>query len=118
MNQPRPEQLQARPALRTKRQARLTSFQTADTTDAAGFVAEEIARADRASNEYRLGVFRIIPLTTAVCALAIPCFESPLGRAGLITTIAMMADIPVIDTNANARSEAYRGKRALAGNSD
>jgi len=37
--------------------------------------------------------------------------------AGLITIIAMMADIPVIDTNANARLEAYRGKRALAGNS-
>ncbi|MBB3710912.1 hypothetical protein FHS00_000465 [Limimaricola variabilis] len=62
-------------------------------------------------------MFRIIPLTTAVCAPAIPCFESPLWRASLITTIAMVAVILVIDTNANARLEAYRGKRALAGNS-
>ncbi|MGX9855638.1 hypothetical protein ACR03S_09400 [Limimaricola variabilis] len=81
MNQPRPEQFQARPALRTKRQAWLTRFPAAYATDAAGFVADEIARADRVSNEYRIAVFRIIPLTTAVCALAIPCFESPLWRA-------------------------------------
>jgi hypothetical protein len=104
--------------LRTKRQAWLTRSQAAYATDAAGFVADEIARADRASNEYWIAVFEVIPLITAISALEILYFETSLWSASLITTIAMMAVIPVIDTNANARLEAYRGKRALAGNSD
>ncbi|WPY95308.1 hypothetical protein T8T21_04045 [Limimaricola variabilis] len=95
-------------------QARLTNFPAAYATDAAGLVADEIARADRVLNEYRIAVFRVIPLIIAVCALAIPFFESPLWRASLITTIAMMAVILVIDTNANARLETYRGQLALA----
>ena len=94
--------------------ARLTSFPAAYATDAAGFVADEIARADHVLNEYRIAVFRVIPLIIAACALAIPFFESPLWRASLITTIAMMAVILVVDTNANARLEAYREQLALA----
>lgn len=65
-------------------------------------------------NEYRIAVFRVIPLIIDVCALAIPFFEAPLWRASLITTIAIMAVILVIDTNTSARLEAYRGQLALA----
>jgi hypothetical protein len=96
-------------------QARLTSFPAAYATDAAGFVADEIARAGRVLNEYRIAVFGVIPLIIAACALAILYFESPLWRASLITTIAMMAVILVIDTNANARLESYREQLAPAG---
>ncbi|MCP1167712.1 hypothetical protein [Limimaricola litoreus] len=95
-------------------QARLTSFPAAYATDAAGFIAEEIARADRVLNEYRIAVFKVIPLVVAVCALAIPFFEAPIWRASLITTVAMMAVILVVDTNANARLEGYREQLALA----
>ncbi|MBE3640111.1 hypothetical protein [Mangrovicoccus algicola] len=97
--------------------ARLTSFPAAYATDAAGFVADEIARADRVLNEYRIAVFRVIPLIIAACALAILYFETPLLRASLITTLAMMAVILVIDTNANARLEGYKAQLALAGKS-
>ena len=68
-------------------------------------------------NEYRIAVFKIIPLIIAVCALAIPYLESPLWRASLITTIAMMAVILVIGTNVNARLNAYREQLVLAGRS-
>ncbi|KKL81819.1 hypothetical protein LCGC14_1990950 [marine sediment metagenome] len=95
-------------------QARLTNFPAAYASDVAGFVAEEIARVDRVSNEYRIAVFRVIPLIIAVCALPIPFFEAPIWRASLITTVAMMAVILVVDTNANARMEVYRGQLALA----
>ncbi|MBB3710749.1 hypothetical protein FHS00_000302 [Limimaricola variabilis] len=95
-------------------QARLTIFPAAYVTDAAGFVADEIARADRVLNEYRIAAFRVIPLIIAACALAIPFFEAPIWQASLITTIAMMAVILVVDTNASARLEAYRGQLALA----
>lgn len=95
-------------------QARLRSFPAAYATDAAGFIAEEIARADRVLNEYRIAVFKVIPLVVAVCALAIPFFEAPIWRASLITTVAMMAVILVVGTNANARLEGYREQLALA----
>lgn len=95
-------------------QARLTNFPADYAIDAAGFVADEVARADRVLNEYRIAVFRVIPLIIAVCALAIPFFEHPIWRATLITTIAMMAVILVIDTNANERLEGYREQLALA----
>ena len=97
--------------------ARLTSFPAAYATDAAGFVADEIASADRVLNDYRIAVFRVIPLIIVACALAILFFETPIWRASMITTIAMMAVILVIDTNANARLEGYRGQLALAGKS-
>jgi predicted membrane channel-forming protein YqfA (hemolysin III family) len=98
-------------------QARLTSFPAAYAIDSASFIAEEIARADRVMNEYRIAVFRVIPLIIAACALAILYFETPHWRASLVTTIAMMAVILVIDTNANARLEDYREQLALAGKS-
>lgn len=89
-------------------QAQLTSLPAAYATDAAGFIAGEIARADRVLNEYRIAVCRVIPLIIAACAVAIPFFEAPLWRASPITTIALKAVILVIDTNANAPLEAYR----------
>ena len=96
-------------------QARLTSFPAAYAIDATSFIAHEIARADRVLNEYRIVVFKVIPLIIAACALAIPFFDAPIWRTSLITTLAMMAVIMVIDTNANARLEGYREQLALAG---
>ncbi|WP_222435301.1 hypothetical protein [Puniceibacterium confluentis] len=64
-------------------------------------------------NEYRIAVFKIIPLIIAVYALAIPYLESPLWRASLITNIVMMAVILVIDINVNARPNAYREQLVL-----
>lgn len=95
-------------------QARATSFPASYDSNAADFIVSEIARADRVLNEYRIAVFGVIPLTVAVCALLFPFFKSPIWQASLITTIAMMAVILVIDTNASARLEAYKEQLLLA----
>lgn len=91
-------------------QARVTGFPTAYNSDAPQFIASEILRADKILNDYRIAVFRIIPVIIAVCAVLILYFESPIWRASLITTIAMMAVILMIDTNANVRLEIYKAK--------
>ncbi len=50
----------------------------------------------------------------AVCAALIMFMEVPIWRANLITTIALMAVVLVIDSNANTRLEAYREQLSLA----
>ncbi len=89
-------------------QSRVTSFPAAHKADAVQFLTSEIKRADKVLNEYRIAVFRLIPLIVALCALLILVVEAPIWRAALITTIAMMAVILLIDTNANARLETYK----------
>ena len=91
-------------------QARVSSFAVAYNSDASAFIAAELGRADAVLAQYRIAVYRVIPLIVAVCAVLLLVFETPLWRAGLVTTIAMMAVILVIDTNANARLEGYAGK--------
>ena len=89
-------------------QARITSFAEAYNQDAAAFIASEVTRAEKVLNEYRIAVFRVIPFIAAACALLFMFLQTPLWRASLITIIAMMAVIMIIDTNANARLMAYK----------
>ena len=91
-------------------QTRVASLSTAYNSNALDFITSEISRTDKILNDYRIAVFRIIPLIIAVCAVLIPNFESPVWRASLITTWAMMAVILMIDTNANSRLEVYMAK--------
>ncbi len=93
---------------------RVSSFATAFNADAPAFIASEIARADKVMNEYRIAVVWFVPIIVAVCAGLIMFIDSPTWRAVLITTIAMMSVILFVDTNANARLEAYREQLALA----
>lgn len=95
-------------------QGRVTSFPVAYHGDAAEFVVAEIKRADRVLTDYRIAVFRAIPLVIAISAVLILFMQSPIWRASLISTIAMMAVILMIDTNANARLEAYKEQLSLA----
>ena len=95
-------------------QVKLAGLAAAYDASASGFVASEIARAERGLNNYRVAVVYLFPAIIAACALLIPFLASPVWRAGLITTIAMLAIILVIDTNANGRLEAYRQQLTLA----
>lgn len=92
--------------------ARITSFPAAYENDAVAFIAGEVARSDTILGQYKLAVYRIIPLIVLVCAALIIFFEGPIWRASFVTTIAMMGAIMLIDTNANARLEIYRAKLA------
>lgn len=93
--------------------AKLTDFPMAYESDASAFVASELARADNTMNEYRIAVLRVIPFIVAACAVLILVFNAPVWRASLITTIAMMSVVLLIDTNANARLEAYKQQLLL-----
>lgn len=89
-------------------QTRVASFAAAHTQDPGAFVATELARAERVLNEYRIAVFRVIPVIIAVCALLFMVLDGHLWRASFVTTIAMMAAILLVDTNANQRLQDYR----------
>ena len=87
--------------------SRVTSFEVAYKNDPKEFVQSEIARAEKTLNEFRNIVFKIIPSIIVVAALLIVFMNSPNWRAACITTIAMMIVILIVDSNANARIEAY-----------
>ena len=88
--------------------SRITEFETAYNSDASAFVESEIARAERTLNEYKTIVFKAIPLIIAACALVIIFINTPIWRASMITTMAMMVVILLVDGTAHARIEAYK----------
>lgn len=92
---------------------RITSFTTAYNSNPSAFVQSEITRTKKTMTEYQTIVFKIIPLIIVVAALLIVFIDKPIWRAISITTIAMMAVILLVDTNANARIEAYNKQLAL-----
>lgn len=91
-------------------QLRLAGFPVAYEADAAQFLTSEMARADKTINSYTNVAFRVIPLIITLCAVLIIFLHAPIWRASLITTIAILAVIMVVDTNANARLVAYKAK--------
>ena len=88
--------------------SRVSSFTADYNSDAAAFVQAEIARTNKSLGEYRTVVFKVIPVIVVVAALLLVFVDKPLWRAISITTIAMMTVIFFVDSNANARLEAYQ----------
>ena len=87
--------------------SRVSEFETAYRRDAPAFVAAEIARVEGTLKEYQTIVFTIIPLLIVACALAILFFPTPAWRASMITIIAMLTVILLVDGTAHARIEVY-----------
>ena len=87
--------------------SRIKQFETAYNADASAFVASELERAEATLKEYKNIVFTAIPLIIAACALVIFFMTSPAWRASMITTIAMLVVILLIDGTAHARIDAY-----------
>ena len=88
--------------------SRITQFEKAYHKDVSGFVTSELDRAEATLKEYKNIVFTGIPVIIAVCSLLLLFFSTPVWRASLITTIAMMAVILVIDGLAHARIDHYQ----------
>ncbi|MGI9530574.1 hypothetical protein [Lutimonas sp.] len=88
--------------------SRINQFETAYHKDASAFVASEFNRIEGTLNEYRTIVFTAIPLIITACALVIIFVKSPVWRASMITTIAMMIVILLVDGTAHARIETYK----------
>ena len=93
--------------------SRITEFETAYNTDPSAFVESELARADSTLKEYKNVVFTAIPIIIAVCALVLIFVNTPIWRASMITTIAMMVIILMVDGTAYGRIDAYKKKLML-----
>ncbi|WP_339706718.1 hypothetical protein [uncultured Kriegella sp.] len=87
--------------------SRIPQFETAYNTDASAFVASEIERAESTLKEYKTIVFTVIPLIIIACALVILFVNTPIWRASMITTVAMLVVILLIDGTAHARIDTY-----------
>ena len=58
--------------------------------------------------QYRTAVSMAMPLLIVVAAALIVVLNGPAWRAELITTIALVCVVMLVDSNASARLEAYR----------
>lgn len=94
--------------------SRIAQFETAYNEDSSAFVTSEFERIERTLNEYKTIVFKAIPIIIAVAALLIIFIDKPTWRASMITTIAMMIVILLVDGTAHARIEAYSKQLELA----
>lgn len=88
--------------------SRITQFERDYNTNASAFVESELERTESTLKEYKNVVFTAIPLIIAVCALVIFFVNTPNWRASMITTIAMLVVILLIDGTASARIDAYQ----------
>jgi len=93
--------------------SRITQFETAYNSDPSAFVESELTRAEATLKEYRTIVFKAIPLIIVVCALVIVFIDKPVWRASMITTIAMLVVILLIDGTAKARIDNYNNQLLL-----
>ncbi len=93
--------------------SRLANFSTSYENDASAFVDSELVRAEATLKEYQNIVFTAIPIIIAVCAIGIMFLSTPTWRASLITTIAMLVIILLIDGTAHARVDAYNQQLLL-----
>lgn len=87
--------------------SRVIHFEGNYNTNASAFIASELERTDNTLKEYNNVVFKAIPLIIAACALVIFFVSTPTWRASMITTIAMLVVILLIDGTAHARIHAY-----------
>lgn len=87
--------------------SRITQFETAYKENKVAFVDAELTRAEATLKEYKNVVFTAIPIIIAVCAAVLFFINAPVWRASMITTIAMLAVIMLIDGLAHARIAEY-----------
>lgn len=94
--------------------SRITQFEKAYNTDATSFVASELERAESTLKEYNTIVFKAIPIIIIACALVILFVSTPIWRASMVTTIAMLVVILLVDGTAYARIDGYNKQLLIA----
>jgi hypothetical protein len=87
--------------------ARITQFETAYQENVVTFVDAELERAEATLKEYKNIVFTGIPIIIAICAAVLFFVNAPVWRASMITSIAMLSVILLIDGLAHARIAEY-----------
>ncbi len=84
------------------------SFPKAYIADATAFVTDELTRTEAVLAQYRSAVFKVIPLSLAVCAVLFVFVTPPIWRACLVSAMSMLLVILMVDTNAIARLSDYK----------
>lgn len=92
---------------------RVKQFEVAYKEDARAFIDSEYERIESTLNEYKTIVFKIIPLIIVACALVLLFVNSPVWRASMITTIAMLIIILLVDGTAHGRIAEYKTQLEL-----
>ena len=87
--------------------SRITQFTNAYHEDTVTFVATELDRTDATLKEYKNVVFTGIPFVIVACALVLFFAHTPIWRASMITVIAMLTVILLVDGLAHARINEY-----------
>ncbi|OIQ30847.1 MAG: hypothetical protein BM564_01150 [Bacteroidetes bacterium MedPE-SWsnd-G2] len=93
--------------------SRISSFEKHYKEDASAFVQSELLRVEGTLKEYKTIVFTAIPVIIACCALLLIVMNAPVWRASLISAIAMLVVILLIDGMAHARIDAYNKQLLL-----
>ncbi len=86
---------------------RVSQFEKDYNADVNSFVESEITRCEATLKEYKLIVFKVIPILIILAAIIIIFLSTPTWRAISITTIAMLTVILLIDGTAYARINSY-----------
>lgn len=87
--------------------ARITQFETAYQENVVAFVDTELVRVKATIKEYSNVVFSGIPIIIVICAVILHFESTPGWRASMITSIAMLSVILLIDGLAHARIVEY-----------
>lgn len=87
--------------------SRIPQFEKAYNENPSTFVTSELKRADATLKEYQNIVFKAIPVIIIICALSIMFLDKPIWRASMITAIAMLVVILLVDGTAHARVHNY-----------
>lgn len=90
--------------------SRVKQFEIAYNKYVLAFTASELERTEATLKEYKTIVFTAIPFIIAACALVLFFVNAPIWRASMITTMAMLVVILLIDGLAHARMEAYNNQ--------
>ncbi|MBB6463073.1 hypothetical protein [Flammeovirga kamogawensis] len=94
--------------------SRITQFEIAYNASPSTFIASEITRTEATLKEYENIVFLAIPILIIACALVLIFVNIPIWRASMITTIAMLVVILLVDGTAQARIDAYQKQLFIA----
>ncbi|GAB3668266.1 hypothetical protein GCM10028791_43700 [Echinicola sediminis] len=86
---------------------RMTQFETAYKSDVPAFINSELQRTEATLKEYNNIVFTVIPVIIVICAVVLFFVNAPIWRASMITSIAMLSVILLIDGLAHARIAEY-----------
>lgn len=87
--------------------SRITQFEQAYNQDVKGFVSAELDRTEATLKEYKNVVFTAIPIIIGACVLILYFVDRPVWRSSMITSIAMLTVILLIDGLAHARINDY-----------